>query len=47
MTNLVLVWHEQSQWNLENRFTGWADVPLTEAGWREATMCSSSHIATD
>ena len=34
--NLVLVRHGQSQWNLENRFTGWVDVPLTEQGVSEA-----------
>ena len=33
---LVLLRHGQSQWNLENRFTGWVDVPLTEAGFAEA-----------
>ncbi len=33
---LVLVRHGQSLWNLENRFTGWTDVPLTEAGEAEA-----------
>mgnify|MGYP002401397019 CR=1 FL=1 len=33
---LCLLRHGQSQWNLENRFTGWADVPLTDAGRREA-----------
>jgi 2,3-bisphosphoglycerate-dependent phosphoglycerate mutase len=36
MSTLVLVRHGQSQWNLENRFTGWVDVPLTEAGRTEA-----------
>lgn len=36
MTKLVLVRHGQSQWNLENRFTGWVDVPLTALGVREA-----------
>ncbi len=36
MGQLALVRHGQSQWNLENRFTGWTDVPLTEAGRREA-----------
>lgn len=36
MATLVLVRHGQSQWNLENRFTGWIDVPLTEAGRSEA-----------
>ena len=29
MPNLVLVRHGQSQWNLEDRFTGWVDVELT------------------
>jgi 2,3-bisphosphoglycerate-dependent phosphoglycerate mutase len=33
---LILVRHGQSQWNLENRFTGWWDVDLTEKGEAEA-----------
>lgn len=33
---LVLIRHAQSQWNKENRFTGWTDVPLTDAGVAEA-----------
>jgi 2,3-bisphosphoglycerate-dependent phosphoglycerate mutase len=33
---LVLLRHGQSQWNLENRFTGWVDVPLSELGMKEA-----------
>lgn len=33
---LVLVRHAQSAWNLEKRFTGWADVPLSAAGRAEA-----------
>lgn len=33
---LVLVRHGQSQWNLENRFTGWTDVPLTAQGEKDA-----------
>jgi 2,3-bisphosphoglycerate-dependent phosphoglycerate mutase len=33
---LVLLRHGQSQWNLDNRFTGWVDVDLTEAGVAEA-----------
>jgi 2,3-bisphosphoglycerate-dependent phosphoglycerate mutase len=37
MYKLVLVRHGQSTWNLENRFTGWHDVDLTEQGVREAT----------
>ena len=36
MGRLVLIRHGQSQWNLENRFTGWIDVPLTDAGRDEA-----------
>lgn len=36
MASLLLVRHGQSQWNLENRFTGWIDIPLTEAGRAEA-----------
>lgn len=36
MSILVLVRHGESQWNLENRFTGWVDVPLSEKGVREA-----------
>ena len=36
MNKLVLLRHGQSQWNLENRFTGWKDVPLTEIGIKEA-----------
>jgi len=36
MTQLVLVRHGQSVWNLENRFTGWVDVDLSERGINEA-----------
>lgn len=36
MVLLVLIRHGESQWNLENRFTGWVDVPLTEKGRQEA-----------
>ena len=36
MYKLVLVRHGQSTWNLENRFTGWTDVGLTEQGVAEA-----------
>ena len=34
---LVLLRHGESQWNLENRFTGWTDVDLTETGRAEAS----------
>ena len=36
MIKLVLVRHGQSMWNLENRFTGWTDVDLSEQGIKEA-----------
>jgi 2,3-bisphosphoglycerate-dependent phosphoglycerate mutase len=36
MYKLVLIRHGQSQWNLDNRFSGWADVDLTEQGMAEA-----------
>jgi 2,3-bisphosphoglycerate-dependent phosphoglycerate mutase len=36
MMKLVLVRHGQSTWNLENRFTGWTDVDLSERGIQEA-----------
>ena len=36
MNKLILLRHGQSQWNLENRFTGWKDVPLTYKGELEA-----------
>lgn len=42
MSKLVLVRHGQSQWNLENRFTGWTDVPLTEQGQKDASLCGKA-----
>ncbi len=36
MSQLVLIRHGQSQWNLENRFTGWIDIPLSPKGEEEA-----------
>jgi 2,3-bisphosphoglycerate-dependent phosphoglycerate mutase len=42
---LILLRHGESQWNLENRFTGWADVDLSEKGILEAT--SSGEILKD
>jgi 2,3-bisphosphoglycerate-dependent phosphoglycerate mutase len=35
LTKFVLLRHGQSTWNLENRFTGWVDVPLSDEGRRE------------
>ena len=36
MSRLILVRHGESQWNLENRFTGWIDVPLSKKGIEES-----------
>jgi 2,3-bisphosphoglycerate-dependent phosphoglycerate mutase len=36
MVKLVLIRHGESAWNLENKFTGWTDVPLSENGVKEA-----------
>ncbi|MHB1279567.1 MAG: 2,3-bisphosphoglycerate-dependent phosphoglycerate mutase [Bacteroidia bacterium] len=36
MAQLAIVRHGQSEWNLQNRFTGWVDVALTEKGMEEA-----------
>jgi 2,3-bisphosphoglycerate-dependent phosphoglycerate mutase len=36
MPNLILLRHGESQWNLENRFTGWVDIPLSSKGEEEA-----------
>ncbi len=41
MYNLILVRHGQSQWNLENRFTGWYDAELTKQGIEEAQQAGS------
>lgn len=41
MSTLVLIRHGQSQWNLENRFTGWVDVPLTDKGRKEARLAGA------
>jgi 2,3-bisphosphoglycerate-dependent phosphoglycerate mutase len=38
MPNLVLLRHGESQWNLENRFTGWVDIPLSPKGEKEANQ---------
>ena len=48
MPTLVLLRHGQSQWNLENRFTGWWDVDLSPAGITEVKLSASSraHMVT-
>lgn len=40
MHKLVLIRHGQSQWNQENRFTGWVDVPLSPTGIEEAGLAA-------
>jgi 2,3-bisphosphoglycerate-dependent phosphoglycerate mutase len=51
MSTLVLLRHGQSRWNLENRFTGWVDVDLTQQGEAEAasagTMLKAAGVAFD
>lgn len=51
MTFLALLRHGQSQWNLENRFTGWVDVDLTAEGERQARqageLLAASGVAFD
>ena len=44
---LVLLRHGESQWNLENRFTGWKDVSLTEAGKEEARFSGKQLLKAD
>ena len=46
MPTLVLLRHGQSQWNLENRFTGWWDVDLTRPGRRRGARGRASCCAT-
>jgi 2,3-bisphosphoglycerate-dependent phosphoglycerate mutase len=45
LSSLVLLRHGQSAWNLENRFTGWWDVGLTELGVAEATAAGVAMAA--
>ena len=40
---LILCRHGESEWNLENRFTGWADVDLTPKGEQEAKDAAVSY----
>lgn len=47
MPQLVLIRHGQSAWNLENRFTGWWDVPITEKGEAEARAAGQGLKARD
>lgn len=45
MTKLVLLRHGESQWNRENRFTGWTDVDLTDKGISEARRAGRDLVA--
>lgn len=47
MPKLVLIRHGQSLWNLENRFTGWVDVPLSEQGREEARNAAKKIAAIE
>ncbi len=51
MSHIALLRHGQSQWNLENRFTGWVDVDLTPKGEEEArragALLAASGVAFD
>lgn len=51
MPKLILIRHGQSQWNLENRFTGWWDVNVTEKGageaWAAGELMKDKGIAPD
>lgn len=46
MPKLILVRHGQSLWNLEDRFTGWVDVPLTDQGREEARLAAQKMSST-
>ena len=45
MSHLILIRHGQSEWNLQNKFTGWVDVDLTPKGKLEA--CKSGELIKD
>ena len=51
MNKLIILRHGESIWNLENRFTGWTDVPLTKKGIQEASnsgkLIKEERIAID
>ncbi|MCB9361975.1 2,3-bisphosphoglycerate-dependent phosphoglycerate mutase [Candidatus Woesearchaeota archaeon] len=44
MSYVILIRHGESRWNLENRFTGWVDVPLSPRGIKEALL-AGKHLA--
>tara|TARA_B100001287_G_scaffold275511_1_gene283288 strand:+ start:634 stop:1374 length:741 start_codon:yes stop_codon:yes gene_type:complete len=44
---LILLRHGESQWNLENRFTGWTDVSLTKIGVQEAQFAANQILSNE
>lgn len=47
MSKLILLRHLQSQWNLENRFTGWVDVPLSKEGILKSKEVAEKIVQTN
>ena len=47
MKRIILLRHGQSQWNLENKFTGWTDIELTEKGRHEAAEAGQAMLKAD
>jgi 2,3-bisphosphoglycerate-dependent phosphoglycerate mutase len=47
VSTLILLRHGQSTWNLENRFTGWVDVDLTEQGIKEAIRAGQALLGAE
>lgn len=45
--NLILIRHGQSEWNAQNRFTGWVDVALNDTGRAEAVSCGAQLAEAD
>ena len=45
--SIVLVRHGSTQWNLDNRFTGWSDIPLSETGFEEAKQAGKQLAANN
>ena len=41
MGKIILLRHGESEWNQQNRFTGWEDVPLTQKGVEEARRAAN------
>lgn len=45
--HIIILRHGQSQWNQENRFTGWTDIPLTDTGRKEARQAAQALLRTN